>query len=155
MQFGEVDVFKVPKRTRTKFAIILGHGRPDAVPSRHLCKFQGKGEVLDVPPTFRRVGPLVGGILQFDHARMGDRKVNVDLTTWGLEEREEHGVHLELLRDATMDGIVAINTNLINGTVGEVKSDGGMCEGASDMDKDFANNSIGIDADRVPAEGAL
>lgn len=46
--------------------------------------------MLDVPPAFRRVGPLVGGVLQFDHARVGDRQVNVDLTTWGLEQREEY-----------------------------------------------------------------
>jgi len=84
---------------------------------------------------------------------MGDRKVNVDLTTWGLEERDEHGVHFELLRDATVDGIVAINPDLIRGPVREVESDGGVGRGASDVDKDFANDSIGIDADRVPAEG--
>jgi hypothetical protein len=110
--------------------------------------------VLDVPPTFCRVGPLVGGVLQFDHARMGDRQVDVDLTTWGLEEREEHGVRLELLRDATVDRVVAINPDLIRGTVREVESDGGMCGGASDVNKDFANDLIGIDADRVLAEGA-
>lgn len=63
MQFGEVDVLEVPERTGTEFAVILGHGRPDAMPSRHLLKFQSEGDVLDVPPTFRRVGPLVGGVL--------------------------------------------------------------------------------------------
>jgi hypothetical protein len=63
MQFGEVDVVEAPERTWTKFAVILGHGRPDAMPSRHLCKFQGEGDVFDVPPAFRRVGPLVGGVL--------------------------------------------------------------------------------------------
>jgi hypothetical protein len=84
---------------------------------------------------------------------MGDSKVNVDLTTWGLEERDEHGVHLELLRDAAVDGIVAINPDLIRGPVRKVESDGGMGRGTSDVDKDFANDLIGIDTDRVPAEG--
>jgi len=154
MQFGEVDVFKAPERTRTEFAIILGHGRPDAMPSRHLFKFQGEGDVLDVPSTFRRVGPLVGGVLQLDHARMGDRQANVNLTTRGIEEREEYAVRLELLRDATVDRVVAIDPDLIKGTIREVESDGGMCGGASDKDKDFANDLIRIDADRVPAEGA-
>ena len=83
---------------------------------------------------------------------MGDRKVNVGLTTWGLEERDEHGVRLELLWDATVDGIIAINPDLIRGPVREVESDGGMDRGASDVDQDFANDLIGIDADRVPAE---
>ena len=63
MQFGEVDVFEAPERTWTEFAVILSHGRPDAMPSRHLCKLQGEGDVFDVPPTFRREGPLVGGVL--------------------------------------------------------------------------------------------
>ena len=46
--------------------------------------------MLNVPPAFRRVGPLVGGVLQFDRARVGDRQVNVDLTARGLEQREEY-----------------------------------------------------------------
>lgn len=89
-QCGEVDVVKAPERTWTEFAIIFGHRRPDAVPPRLLCEFQGKGSVLNVPSAFRRVGPLVGGVLQFDRARVGDRQVNVDLTARGLEQREEY-----------------------------------------------------------------
>lgn len=73
VQFGEIDVVKAPECTRTEVTIILCHGRPDAVPSRLLCKFQGNGDVFDVPPTLRGLGLLVGGVLQLDHARVGDR----------------------------------------------------------------------------------
>jgi len=90
VQFGEIDVVKGPKRTRTEVAIILCHGRPDAVPSRLLCEFQGKRDVFDVPSTLRRLGPLMGAVLQLDPARVGDRKVNVNSATWGLEKREEY-----------------------------------------------------------------
>lgn len=80
--------------------------------------------------------------------------MNVNLTTWGLEKREEHRVHLELLRDTTVDGIIAIDTDLINGFISEVKSNSGMCRGPSDVYKDFANDLIGIDPDRVKSKGA-
>lgn len=53
-----------------------------------------------------------------------------------------------------MDGIIAIDTDLINGTISEVKSNSGMGRGSSDVDKDFANDLIGIDPDRVESKGA-
>jgi hypothetical protein len=80
--------------------------------------------------------------------------VNVDLTTWGLEQREEYRVHFELLRNAPMDRVVAIDSDLVGGIISEMKGDGGMCRGASDTDKDFANDLIGIYSNRVRAEGA-
>jgi hypothetical protein len=80
--------------------------------------------------------------------------VNVDLATWGPEKREEHRVHLELLRDTTVDGIIASDTDLINGFIGKVESDGGMSGRPSDVNKDFANYLIGIDTDRVESKGA-
>lgn len=80
--------------------------------------------------------------------------MNVNLTTWGLEKGEEYRVHLELLRDTTVDRVIAIDTDLINGFIGEVKSDSGMSGRPSDVNKDFANNLIGIDADRVKSKGA-
>ena len=76
------------------------------------------------------------------------------MTTWGLEKGEEDRVHLELLRDTTVDGVIAIDTDLINGFIGEVKSDSGMSGRPSDVNKDFANDLIGIDADRVKSKGA-
>jgi hypothetical protein len=85
---------------------------------------------------------------------MDNRQVNVDLTAWGIEEREEDRVHLELLWDATMDGVVTINTDLVSRIIGEVESDSRMGWGASNADKDFANDLIGIDADRVRTERA-
>ena len=72
MQFGEIDIVKAPECTRTKIAIILCHGGPDAVPARLLRELQGKGDVLDVPSTLCRLRPLMSGILQFDHACMSD-----------------------------------------------------------------------------------
>jgi hypothetical protein len=110
--------------------------------------------VLDVPPTLGRVGPLIGGVLQFDRARVGDRQVNIDLTTRGLEQREEYRVHFELLRDAPMDRVVAIDSDLVSGIISEMEGDGGMGRGASDTDKEFANDLIGIYSNRVRAEGA-
>ena len=73
VQFGEIDVVKVPECTRTKFAIILCHGCPDAMPFVHIRKFQGKCGVFDVPSTLRGLGPLVSGVLQLDEAGVGDR----------------------------------------------------------------------------------
>jgi hypothetical protein len=70
---GEIDVVKVPECTRTEVAIVLCHGCPDAVPFRLLREFQGKGKVLDVPSTVRRLGPLMSAVLQLDQERVGDR----------------------------------------------------------------------------------
>ena len=53
-----------------------------------------------------------------------------------------------------MDGVVAIDSDLVSGVISEMEGDGGMCGGASDTDKDFANDLIRIDPDRVPAERA-
>jgi hypothetical protein len=53
-----------------------------------------------------------------------------------------------------MDGIIAIDTDLINGIISEVESNSGMGRGSSDVDKDFANDLIGIDPDRVESKGA-
>ena len=80
--------------------------------------------------------------------------MNVNLTTWGLEKREEYGVHLELLRDTTVDRIIAIDTDLINGFISKVESNRGMYGRPSDVHKDFANDLIGIDPDRVKTKAA-
>ena len=80
--------------------------------------------------------------------------MDVNLTTWGLEKREEHGIHLELLRDTTVDGVIAIDRDLINGIISEVKSNSRMCKGPSDVHKDFANDLIGINPDRVKSKAA-
>jgi len=77
--------------------------------------------------------------------------VNVDLSSWRLEEREEYRVSLELLRDATMNRIISVDAHLISGIISEVEGDSGMGRGPSGVNKDFANNLIGIDADRVGA----
>ena len=71
------------------------------------------------------VGPLIGGVLQFDRVRVGDHQVNIDLATWGLEERKEYQVHFELLRDALMDKVVAIDSDLVRGIISEMEGDGG------------------------------
>ncbi len=82
--------------------------------------------------------------------------MNVNLTTWGSEKREEYRVHLELLRDTTVDGIIAIDTDLVDGFIGKAESDSGMSGRPSDVNKDFANELIGIDTDRVESkEGAI
>lgn len=79
---------------------------------------------------------------------MGDRQVNVDLSSWRLEEREEYRVGLELLRDTTMDRIISVDAHLISGIISEVEGDSGMGKGPSDVNKDFAHDLIGIDANR-------
>ena len=48
-----------------------------------------------------------------------------------------------------MNGVVAIDSDLVSGAISEMKGDGGMSGGASDTDEDFANDLIGIDPDRV------
>jgi hypothetical protein len=53
-----------------------------------------------------------------------------------------------------VDGIIAIDTDLINGFIGEVESDSGMSGRPSDVNEDFANDLIGIDTDRVESKGA-
>jgi hypothetical protein len=53
-----------------------------------------------------------------------------------------------------VDRIIAIDTDLINGFIGEVESDSGMSGRPSDVNKDFANDLIGIDTDRVKSKGA-
>jgi len=53
-----------------------------------------------------------------------------------------------------VDGIIAIDADLISGLIGEVESDSGMSGRPSDVNKDFANDSIRIDTDRVESEGA-
>jgi hypothetical protein len=80
--------------------------------------------------------------------------VNVNVTTWGPEKREEYCVHLELLWDTTVDGIIAIDSDLIDCFIGEVESDSRMGGRPSDVNKDFANDLIGIDTDRVESKGA-
>lgn len=79
--------------------------------------------------------------------------MNVNLTTWGLEKREKHQVHFELLRDTAVDGIIATDTDLMNSVIGEAESNSGMCRGSSDVDN-FANDLIGIDPDRVESTEA-
>jgi hypothetical protein len=153
MQFREIDIVKAPECTRSKLAIILCHGRPNTVPTGFLCELQGEGEMFDVPSTLRCLRPLVRGILQFDQASMSDGQLNVNLTTWRLEERCEHRVHLEFLRDTTMDGIIAIDTNLVCSIIREVEGDSWVIGRLADADKDFANDLTGIDADRVEAKG--
>jgi len=73
VQFGEIDVVKAPECAWTEVAIILCHGRPDAVPSRLLGELQGKRDVFDFPSTVHLLGPLMGGVLQLDQAGVGDR----------------------------------------------------------------------------------
>ena len=73
VQFGEIDVVKVPECTRTEVAIVLCLGCPDAVPPGLLREFQGKRDVFDLPSALRRLGPLMSGVLQLDQARVGDR----------------------------------------------------------------------------------
>jgi hypothetical protein len=80
--------------------------------------------------------------------------VNVNLTSWGPEKREEYWIHFELLRNTTVDWIIAIDTNLIDGIISEVESDSGMSGRPSDVNKDFANDLIRIDTDRVESKWA-
>ena len=108
--------------------------------------------MLDVPSTLRRLGPLVRGVLQFYQARVSHGQLNINLTTWGLEERHEHRIHLQFLRYATMNGVVAIDTDLVDGIIREVESDGRVYGRLANVDKDFANDLIGINADRVEAK---
>ncbi len=51
-----------------------------------------------------------------------------------------------------MDWIIAIDTNLIDGIISEVESDSGMSGRPSDVNKDFANDLIRIDTDRVESK---
>lgn len=94
----------------------------------------------------------MSGVLQLDQACVCDSEVDTNLTAWGLEERHEHRVHLKFLRDSAMDGIVAINADLIDGIIGEMESDSWMCGRPADANKDFANDLIWIDTDRVQAK---
>jgi len=105
--------------------------------------------MFDVPPTLDRLGPFMGGVPQLDQARVGDGEVDANLTAWGLKEWHEDRIHLKFLRNSAMDGIVTINADLIDGIISEMKSDGWMCGRPSDANKNFANDLIWIDADRV------
>ena len=84
---------------------------------------------------------------------MSDGQLDINLTTWGLEERREHRVRLEFLWDATVNGIVAIDAYLVGGIIGEVESDSWMRGRLADADKDFPNDLTGIYADRVEGKG--
>ena len=84
---------------------------------------------------------------------MGDRQVNIDLTTWGLEERKDR-VHFKLLRDAPMDKVVAINSDLVRGIISEMEGDGGDGEGSVGYRQALYNDLIGIYSNRVQVEGA-
>ena len=53
-----------------------------------------------------------------------------------------------------MDRIVAIYTDLISGVISETEGYRGVCGRTSDVHQHFANDLIGIDADRVWAKGA-
>lgn len=53
-----------------------------------------------------------------------------------------------------MDGVIAIDSDLVSGVISEMEGDGGMSGRASDTDEDFANDLIGIDPDRVRTERA-
>jgi len=79
---------------------------------------------------------------------MSDGQLDINLTTWGLEERREHRVHLEFLGDATTNGIVAVDAYLVGSIISEVESDSWMRGRLADANKDFPNDLIGIDADR-------
>lgn len=105
--------------------------------------------MLDAPSTVYCLGPFVGGVFQLDRTRVCDSEVDADLATWGLEEWHEHRVHLKFLRDSTMDGIVAIDADLIDSIIGKMESDSWMCGRPADANKDFANDLIWIDTDRV------
>lgn len=105
--------------------------------------------MLDAPSTVYCLRPFVGGVFQLDRTRVCDSEVDADLATWGLEEWHEHRVHLKFLRDSTMDGIVAIDADLIDGIIGKMESDSWMCGRPADANKDFANDLIWIDTDRV------
>jgi hypothetical protein len=122
------------------------------MPTGFFCEFQGEGEVLDVPSTLCRLGPLVRGVFQFYQARVSHGQMNVNLTTWGLEERHEHRIHLQFLRYATVNGVVAIDADLVGGIIREVESDSWVYWRLANVDKDFANDLTGIDADRVEAK---
>jgi hypothetical protein len=119
------------------------------MPSGFLRKFQGQGEMLYVPSVLYCLGPFMGGVLQLDQPRVCDGEVDANLTTWGLEEWHEHRVHLKFLRDSTMNRIVTINADLIDGIIGKMESNGWMCGRLADANKDFANDLIWIDTDRV------
>ena len=80
---------------------------------------------------------------------MCDSEVDIDLTTWGLEEWYEHRVHLKFLRDSAMDRIVTINAHLVDGIIRKMESDSGVGERPADANKNFANDLIWIDTDRV------
>lgn len=105
--------------------------------------------MLDVPSALDCLGPFMGGVLQLDKPRVCDSEVDVNLTTWGLEEWHEHRVHLKFLRDSAMDWIVTINADLIDGIIGKMESNSGVCGRPADANKDFANDLIWIDTDRV------
>jgi len=91
----------------------------------------------------------MGGVLQFDQPRVCDSEVDANLTPRRFEEWHEHRVHLKFLRDSAMDRIVTINADLIDGIIGEMESDSWVCERPADANKDFANDLIWIDTDRV------
>jgi hypothetical protein len=105
--------------------------------------------MFDFPSAISRFRPFMGGVLQLDQPRVCDSEVDANLTPWRLEEWHKHRVHLKLLRDSAMDRIVTINADLIDGIIGEMQSDGWMCERPADANKDFANDLIWIDTDRV------
>ena len=69
------------------------------------------------------------------------------------QDATEAGGCLELLGDAAVDGVVAINADLVARVVGEVKGEVGVCGGAADAGEDLADKLRGVDAEGLEAQG--
>jgi len=135
----KIDVMIRAEHTiRPPTPVVLGQRRPNAVPPILLLEFEGDCGMMLVPPALLPA-QHVRFVGQRDHGGIGYGEVDLAVAVGVVEYVLEVRVHLYLLRDATVDGIVAVHEDLENSVVREMESDVGVRGGAANALQDFAH----------------
>jgi hypothetical protein len=122
---------------------------PDTVPPRRgFCtgELECNADVVLIPLV--RGTAAVGLFLESLVGEVDESAVYDGEADIGAVDKEivEDGVHLELLGDTLVDGVVAVDEDLKGGIVCEVEGEDGVDWGPVDASDDLANNRTGVDA---------
>ena len=138
-RYVKIDIMVGPEYTVCPPAtVVLCQGRPDAMPVVVLHEFEGNGGMMLVPSGLLPA-QSIRLIRKRDKCGVGNGKMDLAFTVGWVEYGLEVRAHLYLLRNATMDGIIAIDEDLECSVVGEMHCDVGVCRRTANTPQDFAH----------------
>lgn len=146
--FVEIDIIKASEYAYAVFVIALLEYSPDAMPTRLFAKLKSKTLMALVPPLRMIPDSLLERFIQqpYEEAvRYG--QLDRDASLRRVKYRRQSTVHLEVLGDASMEWVVAVDEDPKRRPIRERQRHAGMRWWPADIGQYFSDQLAGVYAD--------